>query len=352
MIKKQPSSDKRFYELDYLRGIAALSVVLFHFTYGYDYGLGIINSNKFYFTYGKLGVNLFFMISGYVIFMTLNNVQQPLDFIVSRFARLYPAYWCAIIFSIIFVNIFDNPFEYEKVSIKQILLNFTMLQHWFKVKDIDGAYWTLSVELTFYIIMFTLYILDQLKKIELYCLGWLILTYLCVSFKIPFENYLNELFILKYSPLFIAGILLFRFKVHGNSVLRYTLLLLSLIVEISILYSINSDWITVTIIISFYIILLAFVKDKIYIKKNRALLFFGTISYSLYLIHENIGLTIIYNLKNIFDFQPFYIITSFVIVVAIASLITYTIERPVMDKIKIYYKNNSKKVALRKTQPV
>lgn len=115
MEKKQATM--RIHELDYLRGLASISVALFYFTYGYDYGLGLISNDKFYFRYGNLGVQLFFMISGYVIFMTLLKVEKPLDFVHSRFIRLYPAYWASIIISISFVNIFQNPFGFEKVTL-------------------------------------------------------------------------------------------------------------------------------------------------------------------------------------------------------------------------------------------
>ena len=83
-------------ELDALRGIAAFSVVLFHYTARYDSIYGHSNRLLFKFNYGHLGVNLFFIISGFVIFMTLDRTKSVIDFVVARFSRLYPAYWTAL----------------------------------------------------------------------------------------------------------------------------------------------------------------------------------------------------------------------------------------------------------------
>src|SRR2546430_2652712 len=89
----------RFAELDLLRGVAALWVVLFHYTTQYSrlYVPDRRDLLGFEFPDGTLGVYLFFMISGFVIFMTLHRSERPLDFVVSRFARLYPAYWAGIV---------------------------------------------------------------------------------------------------------------------------------------------------------------------------------------------------------------------------------------------------------------
>ena len=130
----------RYLELDCLRGIASIAVVLFHFTFGYDNGLKSFNANHIYFTYGRMGVQLFFLISGFVILMTLDNSKNIKDFVISRFSRLYPSYWCSILFTVIFISLFGAPFQLGKYTSSQICINFSMIQFLFKVKDVDGAY--------------------------------------------------------------------------------------------------------------------------------------------------------------------------------------------------------------------
>ena len=169
-------NNHRFVELDYLRGLAALSVMFFHYTYGYDNGLHLISANKFYLRFGNLGVQLFFIISGFVIFMTLERTKSSVDFVISRFSRLFPAYWMAMFLSIIFVVTVSSPFHYSELSVKQILVNITMLQHWVKVKDIDAVYWTLSVELTFYFFMWIVFYFKKLHLIYYISFVWLTIS--------------------------------------------------------------------------------------------------------------------------------------------------------------------------------
>ncbi|HHF0555610.1 TPA: acyltransferase family protein [Vibrio antiquarius] len=82
----------RIVHLDAMRGIAILLVLLFH-TYGRWPGhLSFVNesSDILVVKYGYLGVNLFFVISGYVILMTLDKKNSLIEFYISRWLRLFP----------------------------------------------------------------------------------------------------------------------------------------------------------------------------------------------------------------------------------------------------------------------
>ena len=79
-------------ELDALRGMAAMAVVVFHYTTrARNNGVQLFD-----FEIGHYGVQLFFCVSGFVIYWTLERSKTLMDFAVSRFSRLYPAYWAAI----------------------------------------------------------------------------------------------------------------------------------------------------------------------------------------------------------------------------------------------------------------
>jgi peptidoglycan/LPS O-acetylase OafA/YrhL len=77
-------SKHRFAELDALRGIAALMVVLYHYTTKYQELYGHTGATLIDLRAGRNGVQLFFAISGFVIFMTLERTKKPLDFIVHQ----------------------------------------------------------------------------------------------------------------------------------------------------------------------------------------------------------------------------------------------------------------------------
>ena len=336
----------RLLELDYLRGLAAVSVILFHYTYGYDNGLRHFEPGRFYFRYGNLGVQLFFMISGFVIFMTLEKTKTSMDFLVSRFSRLYPTYWTAILLTIAVCSVVPAPFNYNQFTSKQVLVNFTMFQHWLKIKDIDSAFWTLAVELTFYFLMWVLFYFKKLKWIEVFSLAWLSFSLLHQLVAIPFGNIWQQVFILPFAPVFVAGILFYNaWMKKGFSPFRIFLLVFSYIVESTVLYKTTHSVIPMCILVTFYLVFFLLVKGYLSIGRNRVLQFLGCTSYSVYVIHENIGETIIFHLKKTIDRAIVYVPVTMVVVFIAAWLITMYIEQPAITLIRNYYKRRRQPVA-------
>lgn len=113
--RQKKQNEERLLELDALRGLAAVYVLIFHFICSYQQSLGAKAFELSRFFSGIYGVQLFFIISGYVIFMSLDRIARPLDFIVSRFSRLFPAYWAAVIIATFLIKrytmcmIFGSP---------------------------------------------------------------------------------------------------------------------------------------------------------------------------------------------------------------------------------------------------
>ncbi|MEA5153977.1 acyltransferase [Raineyella sp.] len=144
----------RFRELDGLRGIAALCVVLHHFTGGYQSRYPDAPPPLIEAAWGAYGVQLFFFISGFVILMSAGRAQRPGDFAISRVSRLYPVYWIAVTLAIVLTIIFRVPQTPQ--SLWDRALNYTMVQRWLQVPNVDGVYWTLAVEMQFYVMVFIL----------------------------------------------------------------------------------------------------------------------------------------------------------------------------------------------------
>jgi len=127
-----------------LRFLAAISVVLFHYTVviGQKEGLNtlaFLHLGEFT-KYGYLGVNLFFMISGFVILMSAQS-GNVVKFVLYRFTRLYPTFWFAVCLTAICIVFFDSNLYY--VEIKQILINLSMMPTIFNTPYVDSVYWTL-----------------------------------------------------------------------------------------------------------------------------------------------------------------------------------------------------------------
>src|SRR5215469_15288981 len=131
MRKRVPNDEPRVYVLDGLRLAAALSVVAFHLVAGaadraWDTPTtGLFGPLVHAARYGWLGVELFFLISGFVICMSSWG-RTAGQFAVSRFVRLFPAYWFAVLATTAVVT--AVPLYEHRLHPDQVLVNLTMLQ--------------------------------------------------------------------------------------------------------------------------------------------------------------------------------------------------------------------------------
>lgn len=152
---------QRFRELDGLRGIAASAVVVYHLLGGYDGKFPDEPASQWTFHWGAYGVQLFFMISGFVILMSARRAQRPVDFVISRVSRLYPAYWLAMAGTLLLAWGFGIYAAIHRPTVGEALANLTMVQRWLLVENVDQVYWTLAVEMQFYAVVFALLVLSR-----------------------------------------------------------------------------------------------------------------------------------------------------------------------------------------------
>ncbi len=326
----------RLLELDALRGLAAISVVFFHYTFQYTEVFHPSQATLFQFPLGRYGVQLFFIISGYVIFMTLEKTSSPLDFIVSRFSRLYPCYWAAMLLTFSVVRIYPLP-GYE-VSFKQAFFNLTMLHKWFNVASVDNVYWTLTVELSFYFLIFVVFLTRGMKYIE--ALGFLLLTLMVINksyltiFHLHIPNIITVSEFLIYGHLFFAGILFYNLKTKGHKWYRYFGLGACLLVQHLLR---DKPYVTLVVVVWFLFFYL-FILNRLSWLAHKPLLYLGTISYSLYLVHQVIGYVIIRHLTDINANALLKIVIPIGCSLLLATLLTFGVEKPMMEHIRRAYK--------------
>lgn len=149
---------QRLDNVDGLRGLAALSVIVGHwlemlvkhFEITKFAGPLVENIDFIYFSPGRLGVVTFFCISGFVIPFSFGGERPLRTFLLSRFFRLYPAYWFSLAVGVLIIP----TIGFDSFSMKQILANITMFQFALKQRDVLGVYWTLFIEILFYTICF------------------------------------------------------------------------------------------------------------------------------------------------------------------------------------------------------
>ena len=327
----------RFYEIDLLRFLAALAVVIYHYTFrGFAEGgyspveYPVIGD---FFKYGLYGVQLFFIISGFVILMTASK-RGAAHFVISRITRLYPAFWVCVTVSALFI-VWKGG-DLFQVGWLQYLLNLTMLSGFVGVEMIDGVYWTLLVELKFYALIFVLLVLGQIHRIEWYLAGWLALTIATVV--LPLPKIVTFLFLTEWSSYFIAGALFYLIKQNGLNVFRSVMLGVSLgaalikdipqLQHAEQLYSSDfSSYIASALITAFFVIFLLISLGKTQFFNSEKLVKLGVLTYPLYLIHQNIGFMIYHEIGD--QVNRYVLLVGLVLVMMLAAwLIHKLIEQP------------------------
>lgn len=329
-------NSRRLTALDGLRGIAALAVAFFHFFHQYNALYGHSFTVPEGFRFGYYGVHLFFMVSGFVIFWTLAKIQQPFDFIWSRFSRLFPVYWVAVSITFLIMQLYGP--EDRVTGVSDLIINYSMLQGYLGVPHVDGVYWTLTLELAFYCWMFLLFLSRQLGQIEKWLFVWILLsTSLALTGwaeMIPIR--LRYLLLLDYIGLFGAGICFYRLWEGKATRLTYAVIALS----IACLYA-QYPWQGALIVSAIYLLFYCATNDKIALLSYKPFVFMGTISYSFYLVHQNIGYTVIQFFYE-GELSPFMgIACAFLVGLVLASLLTYTVEKPAMTYLRKLYKESS-----------
>jgi peptidoglycan/LPS O-acetylase OafA/YrhL len=331
----------RLVEVDTLRGLAAIAVVFFHFTTRFGELYPGHSSPSISFPVGHYGVNLFFIISGFVIFMTLERTQKSMDFVVSRFSRLFPTYWVAIFLTLAITHLLGLPGKL--VGLGTAIANMTMVHGIFSVPHVDGVYWTLEVELLFYCGMFLLYRLEFLDKIHvaLSALMLLRLVYWLLEhgFGISLPWIVFRLMILQYISWFALGIAVYLLtNRQSNKDWRPAAACASLaIATIMVCESIVVALLGVVFASTVYLA----ANGRLRMLRSGPLVWFGTISYPLYLVHENIGWAVMLRMLTLNVPIDIAIISALIFVLLLASALTRWAEQPAMLFIRTWY--NSKK---------
>src|SRR3954469_20914606 len=182
---------RRLAVLDGLRLCAALGGGAYHYT-AFDSGgrraWGNHPAGEFpplsrVTSYGCLGVELFFLISGFVICMSCWGKDLG-AFFRSRVTRLFPAYWVAVAITFVVSRIWWA--QYHRTPVTDAALNLTMLQEPLGAAAVDGVYWTLWVEASFYLLFAAVVWRGlTLRRVTAFCYLWLIVSVIAVPAKLP-----------------------------------------------------------------------------------------------------------------------------------------------------------------------
>lgn len=204
----QPHSRNNNFDL--LRLILALAVVFSHSNGVYELG-----QESFIFNQGRLAVDSFFVISGFLITWSIDRGFSTKSYIIKRACRIYPLYFIVILLQFVFLYSFNSSDLSWKEPIKYLISNFSFLNF---IKPyfgdtvshaINGSLWTLKIEVAFYAIL-PLFLWFFRK------LGWPFLLFsfiVALAYRYGFQVILENDKMAKQLPgamtLFIIGIVLY-----------------------------------------------------------------------------------------------------------------------------------------------
>lgn len=321
LLKTKPS---RLLFIDGLRGIAILMVVFYHaFSYRWanylPYG-NAYNDIKL-FQFGNYGVQLFFMISGFVITMTLEKCKDFWDFMFRRWLRLFPA---MLIVSLIILATAPllTARPYGPPALMDIIPGITFIEPEFYRSVfgyyqtiLEGSFWSLFVEMKFYIVAGLLYFWLGTKKmigvITLMFFSSILLEFLSPYLSKDaafgsksFMHYLNW----GHYGWFAAGALFYEF----NSTKKWQYWLCAVFVALLAARCLGGLLSVSMIIASMIVFLIAFAmvnRQLQHILANKYLVLVGFISYPLYLLHENAMISMINQIYTVGSPIPNYLLS-------------------------------------------
>ena len=298
MTSNASAPSTRFASIDLLRSLACLSVVLFHYLArgpagGWMHGVQDVPLLSQLARYGYLGVHLFFIISGYVILWSVRD-GNPRAFVASRVARLYPAFWVAVPLTAIVV--WSAQDAELSVPLSHALGNLTMVPHWLGLSYVDGAYWSLAVELNFYVYVWILLRLKAMRWMEPLFALWLLVSVVDLLRPMyPVELWLDA----KWAAFFVAGCVLYRMRSEGRTTMRIALLIASWLVATAwtVYEGLTApsplprpDPVVLCVLVTLiFAVLSAVMLGKWDIRSNSFTVWAGALTYPVYLVHENIG---------------------------------------------------------------
>ncbi len=328
---------ERIHGLDFLRGVASLAVCWAHLTsfiFATPDGW-FLSAVRQTVNHGWLGVEVFFVISGFVIPYSLHRAKYEVGsyptFIAKRLVRLDPPYLVsialvlALAYAYAFVKGIVPQVDGAPVDAARVLLHLGYLNVAFGYEWLNPGFWTLALEFQYYLLVglvFPVFVTRRAwaRRLAFACFGAAaLLADNTLADGAPYSN-----FILRFVPLFLLGAATFQHRARVVGRVEYALLLLSA----ACVSFVSVGW-RATVAALFAVAVI-----NLYRRRSALADFFGRISYSLYLLHWPVGyLTLsllgLKLLRASSDASKLLLIFVAFVVCVVASWVLYlAVERP------------------------
>lgn len=313
--------------LDYARLMSALAVVACHYLTGgpqdgiVPAGFGWAGTAA---SYGYYAVDCFFMISGYVIMLSVGD-RPASQFVAARLVRLVPAYVFCVSLTTLVILASHNP--HYSASLVAWLANLTFFQEWMGVHNMDPSYWTLLLEVVFYGLVFLALVTGQRRHIEALVLAWLALQAIAVFARIEWFIFASDY------AFFVLGCMLYFGLQRGWNTVRIGAALFAL--ALGICNEIGAPAVLLQEGISLRnvqvaILLAAFAVAFVVLARTRPALPWasrlGALTYPLYLLHQVVGLIAIAALVPLIGKWPAVLCVT-ALMIALAWFVSEFVER-------------------------
>lgn len=204
-------------------------------------------------------------------------------------------FWVAVAITLSVLVLAGKAKQFASVPV--ILANLTLVPGYFKVPFVDGVYWTLAIELKFYLIVAFAILLGQMKRIELWMYVWL--AGLIAATFIESVPLLKSLTMLPHGFLFVGGAVAYFIRSRGFSFTRGAALFLCTVFSVyhaiqgltdfTFAGALASALGVAVLVVGFHVVLFLISMKWVRLPSAKLLLSLGALTYPLYLLHNVIG---------------------------------------------------------------
>lgn len=339
------SGHARLEAVDGLRFVAALGVMLYHFTAMWSTAWGRTPGELFpelggAVVYFVLAPELFFVVSGFVILWTAWGRDVP-AVVGSRVGRLFPPYWAALaLTSVLLLVLWPGG---KDTTWREALVNVTLLQEAVGVRHVDGVYWTLWAELRFYLLVVALVAIGVTRRrVVAFAVVWPLAAQLAdrVDWRLG-----ETLLMPRWAPYFAGGMLLFLLYRDGRSRLLWALVAgtaalavhttvaptVATIAEVTA-FRASPVGMTAGVLATFGTVA-AVSMTRLARVRARWLPGAGALTYAVYLVHQFWGLWVIHVLH---DHLPRYVVLAAAVAVSLglAVAVHQLVEKPLSPRLR------------------
>ena len=320
---------QRYLTFDILRGVSAILIILYHYTVRYNekpFTVDYQTDWNFHCHFGFAAVTTFFIMSGFFSGKIITKQSNPIKVLSKRLNRLLPTFWASATISAIVLYFF---WKEASVNLIGYVGNLTMIPGLLRVKAIDGAYWTMQLELFWAIWLSALLLIKRIRWRKLIIMIWISMS-ICLSFfdeiSHPLLSIIRIILMTSFSSAFIAGASLWIILNEKSEKMAWILLCLCLANQLAQHQTIYHDiFFVVTVCL-----ILMHRKIDTYLRETsvwvKFITWIASISYPLYLLHQMIGFAIILNLRKLGLDSELIILIPIAVNIVIASMVHRYVE--------------------------